>query len=149
MNALAELQRLPVNKQQLDSFLKTAKEEILSGNQSAMLLDINIKVLEEIAKLRKDPEIKQQLVDELNKYSEKTIDFHGAVFTKRNTATYDYSADSKWRDLNAKVVEAKQALSDHEAILKTLKTEVADTTTGETLTPATKKSNETYSLKLK
>jgi hypothetical protein len=140
MTALAELFRLPETKAQRETFVAACVDEILSGMHNPLNIEIQLKNLEETIKaIRANDQVKDCIHNELNKYAEKTFDYNGVTFTKKQSTRYDYSEDSKWCLLNNQI-------KAHEALLKNLKEPVADTETGEVYQPAIKKSTDSYSI---
>lgn len=143
MNAIAELQRLPENKAQRESFVNACVNEILSGIHNPLNVEILLKNLEETIKaIRANKQVKEAVLLELNKYAEKTIDYGVAIISKKQSVSYDYSNDAVWNDLNAKIKE-------RETLLKAIKEPLADANSGEMIEPALKKSTDTYSISFK
>jgi hypothetical protein len=150
MSAIAELKRMPSSKSEIATFVQSAKNEILSGDQNPLVLDIQLKAMEEVIKqVRKDNDVKFAILNELNKYPEKTVEFMGVCFQKKNTTRYTYAVDSKWRELNAKMEALKAEMKLHEDLIKTIKEPLFNAETGEEITPALKHSEGTYSITFK
>ena len=80
-----------------------------------------------------DKEVKEIIMEEADKYHEKTFEFSGAKVTKSKRTTYDYAVcnDSVYNSL-------KEQLKIREAILKS----GIDASTGETFTKPTEKVSE-------
>jgi hypothetical protein len=143
MSALAYLKQLPETKEQITLFTTKAINEILSGVHNPLSVDVMLKAMEETIKIiRKNAEVKEYILAEVNRYGEKSFDFGTARITKKDAVTYKYDHCSKW-------VELKSQLQELEATMKSIKTPVADTETGLIIDPAIKKSTETYSITLK
>jgi hypothetical protein len=140
MNAIAELRRMPETKSQRETFVNACVDEILSGNQNPLEIEIILKNMEETIKaIRKDERVKDAIMKEINDFSEKSFTFGNVLFTKKASTTYDYKHDGEWCRLNEKIKE-------REALLKTIKEPLADANTGELIQPAIKKSTDTYSI---
>jgi hypothetical protein len=152
-NALSVFSAMPENKAQIESFIRSAKEEILSGQYNPIKVEIQLKIMEElIAGLRKDAEIRNQLLTELDKYTEKTIAIYGSEITKSNRTTFDYSTcnDTKLQDLMATVDHYNAKVKQRQEMLKNIEQMTAvDPDTGEYLQPPTKKTTEIVSIKIK
>jgi len=71
-SALSLIKAMPENKAQIASFIRSAKDELLSGSVNPIEMDIRLKILEEIiAGIRKDEAIK--CADELRKLGYENI----------------------------------------------------------------------------
>lgn len=153
MNALAIFGLMPENKAQITSFIRSAKDEILSGNYNPIKIEIQLKIMEElIAGLRKDSSVRNQLLTELDKYNEKTIAIYGADITKSNRTTMDYSTcnDSELQDLQEKAELYNAAVKKRQEMLKNIEPlTVVNPKTGEYLNPPSKKFTEVVSIKIK
>lgn len=138
MNAIAELFRLPENKQQREVFVNACVEEIKSGVHNPLNIDIQLKNLEETIKAIRE-QVKEDILQEIAKYPENTFVYNNVTITKKNAVTYDYKNDATWNLL-------RNQLKAREALLKNVTTPIADAETGEMIEPAVKKSTETYSI---
>jgi hypothetical protein len=130
MNAIAELFRLPETKSQRETFVAACVSEIKSGIHNPLNIDIQLKNLEETIKAIRE-QVKEDILAELAKYPDKTFEYNGVTFTKKNA--------SVWSSL-------KETIKAREALLKNVTTPIADAETGEMIEPAIKKSTETYSI---
>lgn len=152
-NALSVFSAMPENKTQIESFIRAAKDEILSGQYNPIKVEIQLKIMEElIAGLRKDAEIRNQLLTELDKYTEKTIAVFGSEITKSNRTTFDYSTcnDTKLQDLQATADHYNALVKQRQEMLKNIEPlSAVDPDTGEYLQPPTKKVTEVISIKIK
>lgn len=152
-NALSVFSQLPENKAQIESFIRVAKSEILSGEYDPIKIEIQLKIMEElITGLRKDSEVRTQLLTELDKYNEKTIAIYGSEITKSNRTTMDYSTcnDTKLQDLQFIAEDANAKLKQRQEMLKNIEPlSAVDPDTGEYLCPPSKKVTEVISIKIK
>ena len=143
-----------VAKQQLEQQIKTM---YLSGDFDPLQVEIGIKGIEEAVKtIRKDPEVRDAVMDALSMYNEKTIELNGAQVQKRNMpARYDFAVcqDPVWESLNAQLDTLKQQIKDREGFLKSLKKMevIVDQDTGETVEvkPPIKTQGETLAITFK
>jgi hypothetical protein len=150
MTALAELKRMPSTKKEIASFVASAKNEILSGCENPLVFEVQLKALEETIKaIRGDEDVKEVILKELNTYPEKAVIFNGVTFTKKATSTYDYTEDTRWNELNAKLSAIKAEIKSHEEMLKTIKEPLYNAETGEEIKPAFRFSKDTYSVTFK
>jgi hypothetical protein len=151
--ALSIIKQMPENKAQIDSFIKAAENEILSGFFNPLEVEKQLKIMEElITGLRKNPKIREQLLNELDKYSEKTISAFGVDFTKGNRTTYDYSTcnDSELEKLMADKKMLDEKIKSRQEMLKNIQPNAAvNPETGEYLLQPIKKTTEFVSIKIK
>ena len=143
-----------VAKQQLESQLRAM---YLSGDFDPLDIEIKVKgVSDAIEAVRKDPEVRDAVMDALSMYNEKTIELNGAQVQKKNTAAkYDFLAcqDPVWESLNAQLDTLKQQIKDREGFLKSLKKMevIVDQDTGEAVEvqPPIKTQGETLAITFK
>lgn len=143
-----------VAKQQLEQQIKTM---YLSGDFDPLQVEIGIKGIEEAVKtIRKDPEVRDAVMDALSMYNEKTIELNGAEVQKKNTAAkYDFlrCQDPVWESLNAQLNTLKDQIKARENFLKglTQKEVIVDQQTGEAMEiyPPAKSQGETLAIKFK
>ena len=150
-NALSTLSSLPENREQLKTFKESLKTAILSGVKDGLEVKKMHKILEEILKTFKDPEVVEMIGLEADKYHEKTFEYIGAKFQKRNTTKYDFTAccDSEYVQATMALELAKKNLKAREEFLKTIKEPFINKDTGEIINPPAKYTNETISITLK
>jgi len=152
-NALSVFGLMPENKAQITSFIQAAKSEILSGQYNPVKVEVQLKIMEElISGLRKDAEIRNQLLTELDKYTEKTIAIYGTEITKSTRATLDYSTcnDSELQELQEKADHYNAMVKKRQEMLKNIVPMlVVNPETGEYLNPPSKKVTEVISIKIK
>ncbi len=138
----------PTNKAELSVYVKSLKDELLSGNYDMLQVAGLSKSMEETAKqLKADVDIKDAIMEEAAKYPDKTIDLDKFKLTKKDAVTYDYSqcGDQVYNQM----VEDKDQLDEQiKARKEMLKTGV-DPSTGETFDKPLKKSTSTISVSLK
>ncbi len=143
MNAIAELARLPKTIQERKSFVDACVNEILSGDRNPLEFEVMLKSLEDtIKEIRKNEAVKGYVLNEANKYPEKTFAFGNVDITKGSRATNDYSNDGEWVALKAK-------LKEREEFLKGLKVQMVDPETGDIVNPPIKKHTEFLTIKFK
>jgi len=144
MEAITLIKALPSNKTELDNYVNLVKQQILSGSENPLKIAIQLKAMGEIiSSLTKDADIKSLILDEAEKYPEKSFDDYGARFEKKEVGVkYDYSNDGKWVKINNEIKVLSILRKDREDLLKTIKSEnVADSESGEILNPPIKKSS--------
>lgn len=151
-NALSTINLMPSTQMEIDKMFSILKNEILSGNENPLKLEVQLKAMEElIKKLRSDAEIKDQMIDEGMKYPEKSFELYGAKFTKTTVGVkYDFTGCNYADYENCKIEfeKAKAELKSKEDFLKALKKPVADPDSGEIINPPIKTGKESLSVKL-
>lgn len=154
MNKLAIFRHLPKDKKEIAIAVSTLKEAIMSGENNPLEIDLALKKMEEVIKgVRDDKEVKAVVLDELQKYTEKTVDFAGCQISKVNRSTYDYDLcnDIELQSLEREYERVNNALKERQKFLQGLPKEmVVVTEDGEmaTIYPAYKKQTETFSIKI-
>lgn len=132
MNTLSALSLLPENKKQKEAFVNNAVNEILEGNycpiQIYTNLDVAIKTLTDI---QKNEDVKNYVIEKLA--GEKKLELYNCEISLSERKSYNYENDSYWCELNNKLLELKEKIKAHEAVLKSLKSELANVDTGEVL----------------
>lgn len=134
MNSLELIRTFPETKELRILFIQDVINQVLSGNVEPLKIEIALKCLEEtIQFIRKDVRYKGCIADEVDKYSENIFDYKGAVISKRQRTSYNYSEDSRHKEL-------KRLIKERETFLKAIPEEgVADPGTGEMIYKPSKK----------
>ena len=135
--ALSTLSVLPSNRDQLRTFSRQLKDEILAGNTDPLKALIQLKFAEKLIEdVLKDEELDHLFVKELQLYGkEKTVEIAGAKLMQTEVGTkYDYEAsgDPKWFDLKKQSTEVSERLKEREKFLQTIPYDagVVDSDTG-------------------
>lgn len=119
---------MPENKDSLALYISNLKSEILAGNENPLKIAKLLKVLEEIVKtLREDLQIKELILKEAEKYTEKTIKNYGAEFCKKEAGVkYDYTEcnDNQWNELSQKIHELSLQKKEREQFLNKITPEI-------------------------
>ena len=134
--AIEKISLKPISKAQKMVIVEQVREAILSGNQDPLMAEVALKGLEEmIDETRKM--IRFYVMQELDKYPEKTIVKYGAEITREDRRTFDYSAcgDSAYDNLKEAADVAKSQMKDREKFLKAIPIEGVITTDGEIIRP--------------
>lgn len=146
MEAISHLTILPQTPKEIESFVEACVNEITSGERNPLDFEIILKNVEDtISKIRKDERVKNCILNESNKYSEKVFNYHGYEFSKVLKQNFDFSNDQTWCDLSKKI-------KDRESFLKTIKPDmknIADSESGEILCPPIIKYSEYLTKKYK
>jgi len=95
MNALSTITVMPSTKAEIEVFVSKVKTEILSGDYNPVVIDVQLKAMEELIKaIRKEPEIREYILDEISR-NEKTFELGNAKITQKDSVRYDYSDDTE------------------------------------------------------
>lgn len=140
MNAISTLTVLPKTKGEIRNYVEQVKESILDGYTNPLVSAQMLKSLEDIIKaLRDDKEIKEYILSEADKYGEKSFDFEGCKFTKRETPRYDFKNcnDSTLKMLEMQENDIKGKVKARKDMLKKLEEPTPDAETGEVINPPT------------
>jgi hypothetical protein len=108
--AISILSQMPENKAQIDSFVATLKNEVLSGTAEPLYVAVFLKTLEDVvAKLRKDKDVQDVIKDKLLRNSGK-IEYSGCTLEIRNRTTYDYSNDGNHVEITNEINRLKEEM---------------------------------------
>ncbi len=146
------LKTIPTNKRDATRMAAMVITSILDGDVNPLETDIKLRFLEELIKrVRTNVNIKEAILEEAEKYPEKTFIEYGAEITKSNLGVkYDFSQcqDSKHVALLDQIAELTDAKKKREAFLKGIDGETADPDTGEVIYPPIKTSTSGVKVKL-
>ena len=140
----------PENKQQIKAFSENVINYVVSGETSALKTDYILKCMEESIKVIREG-IKNEVVSEaeIESPSGKSFEYMGAKSIQViSRSTWDYSKCNLYNELKAKENVIKEQVKRVEKIMQVIETDMADTETGEILTPATKMSTKSIVYKL-
>jgi hypothetical protein len=156
-NAISTLNQLPSTTDQISTFVRHVKDEILSGEYNPLDVIVQLRAAQKALEvLNADEEINVCVSKEYAKHGQKTLKWNGADIVEKETGTrYDYSGcgDVKLDALKQAETAATEARKDREAFLKSLKQPVTlvDEATGavETVNPPAKTSKTSICVTLK
>lgn len=133
MKSLELIRTFPETKENRIAFTQDVINQVLSGDVEPLEIEVFLKCLEDtIGFIRKDKRYKECITDEVDKY-EETFDYRGAIISKRHKTTYNYSEDSKHKEL-------KRLIKERETLLKAIPDEgIADPESGEIIHRPSKK----------
>lgn len=154
MTALKIFHQAPKNKADIAECAQTIKDEILNGTVDVIAADLFLKKIEELVKaVREDREVKKVVLNELERYTEKTVKIHGCEITKvsRSNWQYDLCNDIELQELEAVKKDADEQIKARQKMLQSMvKEHVIVTPDGsiETMYPASKTYTDTFSIKI-
>lgn len=153
--AISTLSVLPSNRDQIKTFSRMLKDEIMGGNVDPLKTLVHLKFIEKmLADILKDEELDNLFVKELDNYgNEKVVEIAGAKLSQMEVGTrYDYEAsgDPKWFDLKKQSTEVSERLKEREKFLQTIPYDagVVDPDTGVFITRPPKTSHTKVSVRL-
>ena len=133
MKSLELIKTFPETKENRIEFAQDVIEHALSGDVNPLEIEVFLKCLEDtISFIRKDIRYKSCIIDEIDKHEER-FDYRGAIISKRNRTSYNYSEDSLHKKL-------KGLIKERETFLKAIpEGGTADPKSGEMIYKPTKK----------
>ena len=139
-NQVMTIEKLPSTKEERQNFIQTTVDYFLSGNVNALQLYVLLKTLQDsIDTIRKDKQVHGVIMDEVNKYVEKTFSEYGVEITKTIRRTYDFDVcgDPVYENLKVKEKEIKDQVKEREKVLTGIKegNELVDVNTGVIINP--------------
>ncbi len=127
-SAVSILRKLPENKSQADRFVRLIREGIENGETDPLLAYKNIAMLEHVfKKLKSDLIIKDVVLEEAEKFNQKTFEYQGAKYTIKEagvTYRFNHCNDTEWERLDEQIKSLTEKRKERETFLKTIKPEM-------------------------
>jgi len=146
------LKTVPLNKRDIRRVAAGIVLSVLEGEKNSLEVDIRLRYLAEMVdQIRSNEEMKEAVLNEANKYPEKTFTEYGAEVTKCAVGTrYDYSRCeyAHYSDVLEKIKELNEEKKECEKLLQGLSEDYIIEETGEIIHPPTKTSKEGMQVKL-
>ena len=139
---------MPFTKVEKETYINNVVNEfnfLPEHEQQKLFIQMKI-VVDTFGEIMKHKDIRGALISRMEN---KRIETAYGEITHSERKTWDFSKDSKWHELNNKMEELKKEMKAQEGLLKVLKSEMADSETGEIRTPASYCSTEVLTVKLK
>ena len=153
--ALSTLSALPSNRDQVFSFVKSVKSEILANDRDPLKVLVQLKMVEKaIADILKDDEIDYHFLKEYLQYEkEGPVTVNGASLRKSETGVkylYEDSGDPVWNDLVKQERELSEKRKEREKFLQNIPYDkgTVDPETGVFITRPPKTSKEKVVVKI-
>ena len=123
--ALSTLSVLPSNREQLKTFSRMLKDEILASTHDPLKILVQLKFIEKLIEdILKDENIEYHFLKEFFLYEkEKVIEVGGAKLMQSEVGVkYDYEAsgDPKWFDLDKQAKEIAEKKKEREKFLQSI-----------------------------
>lgn len=149
MNTISTITILPLSKEQRGKYIEQVVNEFNHLNeveQQKLFSQMKI-VIKTMEAIMEHKDVRTAIIDRMDN---NKIENEYAEITLSNRKTYGFENDEKWCELQKKIEFLKDEQKKHEGLLKCLKEQVANTETGEVMTPAYIKSQiEVLTIKLK
>lgn len=124
-SALALFKTLPETKSEVEKYTRIIRDEVLEGNINPLSFITTVTALEKLfGNLKSDIMIKDMVLEEAEKYGQKTFVHGNAQFQVKEVGTkYDFTNcdDDQWRRLNADITALSIIKKEREDFLKTIK----------------------------
>ena len=152
MTTLSIFKNFPDSKYDLKVAQQNIIDDILAGNFNPLEVDIKLKKIELLIEgIRKNPEIKEAIQNELSKYPEKSPELFGVRCTKTSRSAWNYTGcnDSYLQELEKTATEVADQMTERKKLLQVCKSDsLVNALTGEFIVPATKTIADGYSITL-
>jgi hypothetical protein len=151
-NVLALFEKFPQDKTGVKMFQRSLKMALLSGDHNILEPFTKIRMLQDALTILKDEEIEEEVMLQLNRYPEKTVDIYGCAITKKsNPGSWDYSKcdDQALKDMEIKLSALSEAIKERKAFLQNVPTEGVSDLNGDIIQRAFKTpGKDSFSLKI-
>ena len=153
-NSLSIFSQAPKTKADINDCIAAIKSDFLGGDMDVIAADLFLKKIEELVKgVREDKEVKRVVLQELEKYTEKTVNLHGCQISKidRSNWQYDLCNDVELQNLETAKKEIDEEIKARQKVLQAMKKEqIVVTPDGsiETVYPASKTYTSSFSIKI-
>lgn len=119
---LSVINLMPSGKEQVSSFVRTIKSEILANDKNPLPILVQLKYAERtIAEILKDDEIDDHFLKEFQLYNkDENVIVNGAELRQGETGSkylYADSGDPVWNDLNSQIEELTKKRKEREKFL--------------------------------
>lgn len=120
---MSMLRLMPSRVKEIATFSKGIIDSVKQGNASALEVLVMLRACELMAK-EVIEEIKENILNEANRYNEKSIEMYGARIDKGDVKTeylYETSGDSEWEELDAEIKSLTARKKEREEFLRAIK----------------------------
>lgn len=123
--AISTISELPSNNEQLKTFVRQFKNEILANDRDALKVLVQLKFAEKtIADILKDEEIDLHFLKEFELYAkDENVIVNGATLRQSETGVkyfYEESGDPVWNDLNEQIKQLTEKKKEREKFLQNI-----------------------------
>lgn len=121
--ATGVLELMPSTDVQIAKFVHQIVSSVKKGEVSALKIQVLMRALEAVSEHVRE-EIEENVLNEADRYNEKSIELYGARIEKGETnVRYNYlkSGDLEYEELHAEAETANRKLKEREAFLRQIK----------------------------
>lgn len=122
-NPMSMLRLMPSRVSEVATFSKGIIQSVKSGNANPLEALVMLKALQLLSK-EVIEQIEDNILNEANRYNEKTIEMYGAKIDKCDVKTeylYETSGDSQWEELDAEIKGLVERKKQREEFLRAIK----------------------------
>lgn len=122
-NPMSMLRLMPSRVKEVATFAKGIVQSVKNGDASALETLVMLRALQLLSK-EVIEQIEENIVNEANRHSEKSIDLYGARIDKGDVKTeylYNTSGDSQWEELDAEINTLTARKKEREEFLRAIK----------------------------
>ena len=132
MNALNTINQMPQTKTESKEFAKQIKDELMAGTVNSLDFRIHLKAIENfIEALTKDDEVKEMILEEAEKYGNKSFERLNAKISICEAGVKYHFEDDKLNTLETRKAKLDLEIKARQQYLKDLKEPEIDLKTGE------------------
>ena len=145
------LNMVPQNKRDITRVAAFIVSSVIAGDANPLEIDVKLRYLEElISQVRSNTKMKAEILEEAEKYPEKTFQAYGVEITKTSRGSYDYKScgDSFYDGVIQELEELNGYRKEREKLLQNLKENLVVKETGEIISPPQKSSTDSIRVKL-
>jgi hypothetical protein len=122
-NPMSMLRLMPSRVKEIASFSKGIIDAVRNGNASALEALVMLRAVQLMSK-EVIEQIESNVLNEANRYNEKSIEMFGAKIEKCDVKTeylYETSGDSQWEELDAEIKTLTARKKEREEFLRVIK----------------------------
>jgi hypothetical protein len=122
-NPMSMLRLMPSRVGEVATFAKGIIQSVKSGNANPLEALVMLKALQLLSK-EVIEQIEENVLNEANRYNEKSIEMYGARIDKCDVKTeylYETSGDSQWEELDAEIKGLVERKKQREEFLRAIK----------------------------
>jgi hypothetical protein len=122
-NPMSMLRLMPSRVGEVATFAKGIIQSVKSGNANPLEALVMLKALQ-LLSIEVIEQIEENVLNEANRYNEKSIEMYGARIDKCDVKTeylYETSGDSQWEELDAEIKGLVERKKQREEFLRAIK----------------------------
>jgi hypothetical protein len=122
-NPMSMLRLMPSRVKEVATFAKGIITSVRNGDANALEALVMMRALQLLSK-EVIEQIEENILNEANRYNEKSIEMYGARIDKGDVKTeylYETSGDSQWEELDADIKRLTERKKEREEFLRAIK----------------------------